>query len=941
MTDPFVRACVDNDKELRSRVKHLGRLLGDVLKSQSRKETFRIVERLRKGFIRFRGKRDEQLLGQLKKRIASSSPEVLRPVIRAFSYYFQLVNIAEESFQHRQRRRLAAESGALWRGSFDACLKDLRASGVTPDELQTLLNHLLYLPVFTAHPTESKRRTIMLQLRRIFQAEEQFNSTEPTFDPRSRSRNDLLTRIQTLWKTDEVRPARPEVRNEVKTGLHYFNEAIFEAVPRLYDRLEGAIDRTFGDHPGFRSIDVPDILRFGSWIGGDRDGNPYVTADVTRDTLLLNQLTILRALRDRVNALTYILTQSVNFCTPTAAFDRSLERDKEQFPVESADGTDKFPYEPYRRKLYIMQLRLDRNLSRVQGLLDGVSPRVLPELGYRGETEFIADIRLVRESLASHGDVAAGNAELLDLYRMARTFGFYLVHLDLRQESGVHKNTIADILRVTGISDNYGALGEDQKTAVLTDLLSMTTPIRVDRRTLEPMSREVLAVFDLIAEMREEISPHAFGRYVISMTHGASDILAVAFLSSLSGLTGRNGDKWTSCLGITPLFETIDDLERLEPVMTTLLDNPCYRSMLASLGNKQEIMLGYSDSAKDGGILASAWNLYRAQVKIIEMGRNRGLRIRIFHGRGGTIGRGGGPTHESILSQPIGTVLGEIKFTEQGEVLNYKYNNPETAAYELTMGLTGLLKASIGVLRDPEPDDPLYLSAMADLAALGEDHFRRLTEETSGFMDYFYEATPVNEIAKLNIGSRPSHRDKSDRSKSSIRAIAWVFGWAQARQTIPAWFGIGTALAEWRGSDQERLEALRRMYREWPFFHGLLSNTQMSLFKSDMGIAAEYAELVSDRIEAEQIFGMIRSEYERTRDEILAVAEIQELLDENPILKNSLSRREPYLHPLNYIQLEAIRRYRNPDASDAERDANLDALLRTINAIAAGMRNTG
>ena len=941
MTDPFVKACVENDKELRSRVKHLGRLLGDVLKSQSRKETFRIVERLRKGFIRLRKTGDAAGLGSLKQHISTLSPEAMRPVIRAFSYYFQLVNIAEESFQHRQRRHLAAEQGAHWRGSFDACLKDVRDAGIGPDALQELLNHLLYLPVFTAHPTESKRRTIMLQLRRIFQAEEQYNSAELTVDPRSRPRDDLMTRIQTLWKTDEVRPARPEVRHEVKMGLHYFNEAIFEAVPRLYDRLEGAIARIYGDHPEFKSIAVPDVLRFGSWIGGDRDGNPYVTADVTREALLLNQFTALRALRERVHALTYILTQSVNFCTPTRAFEAGLANDKERFPVEAADGAQKFPFEPYRRKLYIMQLRLDRNLARVQGLLDGVSPRVLPDLGYRGEAEFISDVQSVRDSLASHGDDAAGDAELLDLYRIARTFGFYLMHLDLRQESRVHAEAIADILRVTGITDNYTQLDEEEKTVILTDLLSMKTPIRVDHRALAPMSREVLAVFDLVAEIREEISPHAFGRYVISMTHGASDVLAVAFLSSLSGLTSREGSGWKTRLGITPLFETIEDLGRIDPVMTTLLDNPCYRSMIGSLGDKQEVMLGYSDSAKDGGILASVWNLYQAQVKIVEMGRRRGVRVRIFHGRGGTIGRGGGPTHESILSQPIGTVLGQIKFTEQGEVLNYKYNNPETAAYELTMGLTGLLKASLGVLKEPEPDDPEFLSAMADLAVIGERHFRLLTEETPGFMDYFYEATPVNEIAKLNIGSRPSHRDKGDRSKSSIRAIAWVFGWAQARQTLPAWFGIGTALSEWRGGDEARLHVLRRMYREWPFFHGLMSNTQMALFKSDMDIAREYAQLANDRETADRVFDLVKSEYERARDEILAVAEIDDLLDENPILKNSLSRREPYLDPLNYIQLETIRRYRNTSLPDAEREANLDALLRTINAIAAGVRNTG
>ena len=444
-----------------------------------------------------------------------------------------------------------------------------------------------------------------------------------------------------------------------------------------------------------------------------------------------------------------------------------------------------------------------------------------------------------------------------------------------------------------------------------------------------------------MVRMRAEVSPQCFGNYVISMTHSASHVMEVMLLARLTGLAGRRTDGWFCDIRISPLFETIEDLAHIDVVMNTLLDNEAYGALLKASGNVQEVMLGYSDSCKDGGIMASAWNLYLAQNKIIGLTGARGIKCRLFHGRGGTIGRGGGPTHESILAQPPGTVHGEIKFTEQGEVLSYRYSNLETAVYELSMGTSGLMKASMGLVKELPEERKDYLGIMDQLARHGEQTYRELTERTPGFLDYFYDGCPVDAIALLNIGSRPSHRKKADRSMSSIRAIPWVFGWAQSRHTIPAWYGIGTALESWRGNDPERLAKLQRMYEEWPFFRALLSNSQMSLFKAEMQIAEEYAALAPDQGTAQAIYRRIREEHQRTVTQVLNVAGLTRLMDETPMLQRSLARRNPYLDPLNHIQIALLKRYRNTELQEEEREKWLDPLLRTINAIAAGMRNTG
>ena len=458
---------------------------------------------------------------------------------------------------------------------------------------------------------------------------------------------------------------------------------------------------------------------------------------------------------------------------------------------------------------------------------------------------------------------------------------------------------------------------------------------------LTELTLETVQVFQMMCDMRDEISPNAFGHYVISMTHHACHILETLWLAKLAQLVDYNESNRFCHIQITPLFETIEDLEHVESVLETLFSNPVYSALLKSTGKPQEVMLGYSDSCKHGGILASSWNLYKAQKTIITIGDKYAIDIRLFHGRGGTIGRGGGPTHDSIVAQPPGTTKGQIKFTEQGEVLSYKYSNLETAVYELTMGVSGLMKASASLVKPVEPDRNDFMGIMDSIVEFGEDKYRELTDNTDNFLDYFYEASPVTEIGLLNIGSRPSHRSKGNRSKSSIRAIPWVFGWAQARHTLPAWYGLGTAIQAWRHEDPSRLAKLQLMYQQWPFFKSLLSNIQMALFKGEFNIAEEYSNLVKDISTRDKIYQLIRDEYFLTITQLLNVANIQHLLEELPTLALSLSRRDPNLDPINYIQIKLLQQLRLDNENGSKESEWLDPLLRSINAISAGMRNTG
>jgi phosphoenolpyruvate carboxylase len=930
-----------SDKKLRSRVKLLGKLIGNVLLKNERPEVFHAVEALRTGFIQLRKRDSEPRRKELIKLIAGLDPQSITQVIRAFAIYFNLVNIAEEDFLHRLRRVSVREHGqAAWVGSFNHTIEEFKDQGVDRQELQTLLNSLSYKPVFTAHPTESRRRTVMYHQRKVFTIIDQL--TDPRLSPFEHDElvDALQRQIEILWLTNEVRSTKPTVADEIKFGLHYYQRSLFEAVKIDYRHLERAVTKVYGeDEFANPVVRVPSFIEFGSWIGGDRDGNPNVTPQTTRMALLMQAEEIFSEHLRQVYSLTQVLTLSTRWFTPGDEFLRRLRAD-EAMGFEAFDRRrDQFEEEVYRRKLYYMHHRLAQNLAQVRAELQGEAP-ANSEHAYAEVQDFLDDLYSIRDSLQSHGEYALANGELKDCIRIAETFGFHLTSLDLRQESTRHTLAVKDILRLAEGTE-YGELDEAARIDLLAAKIAGGEVPELDRAALADDNRQTLELFELVREMRPGLGRRCIGSYVISMTHRASHIMEVMYLGFLAGLAGRDGEDYYCELEIAPLFETIDDLDHIDEVLDRLLANDIYRQLLEKTGGRQEVMLGYSDSCKDGGILSAAWGLYRAQQKVVQITSRHGLQCRMFHGRGGTITRGGGPTHEAIMAQPPRTLFGEIKFTEQGEVLAHKYGNAETANYELAMGITGLMKASMLSLRDDGASYEAYHADMLALAALSESSYRRLTDDTPGFFEYFYESTPVSEIGLMNIGSRPSHRRKGDLSKSSVRAIPWVFGWSMSRTMMPAWYGVGDAIEQWADEDKQRWQRLREMNRRWPFFAAMISNLQMSLFKSDMRMALEYSKLCTDGELAETIFDMIRDENRRSRQAVLKIAEIEELLANDPVLTLSLTRRDPYLDPLAYLQVELLRKYRDESQSADDRMQWQAALLSSINAIAAGLRNTG
>lgn len=943
MINKSSKESINADKNLRSRVKLLGKFVGNTLVSHAHPDVYKTVEILRKGFIQLKKKDNPNKRAKLISIIADLDPNVIEQVIRAYALYFNLVNIAEEDFQHRQRRKSVRKEGhASWKGSFYQTLEEFKNSGVTTKELSTLVENLAFMPVFTAHPTESKRRTISELQRRIFEFIDQLTDPRISQPEKDEIEAALQSQIEILWSTNEVRENRPDVMDEVKHGLHYFKRSIYDAVTINYRYLEKAIKRVYGeDKHGEAIVQPPSFIHFGSWIGGDRDGNPFVKPKTTAKALRMHSQEILGEYIDRIHALSQILTHSSRWCQPSDAYMAKLVEDESCGITTFDKKRDRFEQEIYRRKLYFMRYRLTQNLHSVEARLNGDFQTTFENCYDQGD-DFLADLYSIRDSLISHGDNRIANGLLKDVIRLAETFGFHMVALDIRQESTRHTMAVDEIFKLTGNND-YNKLSDHSKIELMAGLIESGMKPSFQDSDLSEQTLETYQVFQVMKSMRDEISHNCFGSYVISMTHSASHIMEVMFLGYLVGLAGKQNQDWFNHLQISPLFETIEDLDHIYEVLDTLLANPTYKKLLHSNSNLQEVMLGYSDSCKDGGFLTSAWGLYQAQLKVIDITNKHAVKCRMFHGRGGTIGRGGGPTHDAILSQPANTVFGQIKFTEQGEVLSNKYNNVETASYEIALGVSGLMKASLCLVKDCKSETKDYYPIMQELSDLSEQTYRVLTDDTDGFFDYFYEATPVSEIGLMNIGSRPSHRKKGDASKSSVRAIPWVFGWAQSRHTLPAWYGFGFAFDSWITKNPDGLNTLRQMNEKWPFFNSIISNSQMALFKSDMRTAKEYAALCTDKTVSDTVFSMINAENETTRKFILEIAQIKQLLENDPILSLSLNRRDPYLDPLGFIQINLLEKYREQSKHDENPDTNpwKDALLSSINAIAAGMRNTG
>ena len=927
------------DSQLRSCVKLLGKLLGNAIKSHAGKEVYLVVEKLRKGFVNLQENHNNKQHDQLIDYIDKLNPEVLKNVVRSFSKYFALVNVAEEAYQHIHRENIvkSGKSGsALWQGSFDHMLKDCKLHGITTNDLQKLYNSLQFIPVFTAHPTEAMRRSKMEATRRIFATILELHEYRGQSIRKEEIIKKLEAQILILWKTDEVRMKKPTVEDEVRNGLYYFNTSLFKAVPQMYRDLENATKRIYCDSMSVNSVRVPSFLRFGSWIGGDRDGNPYVTPEVTQKAVYMHAKTALKEYIKRAQKLSLFMTHSDQLMNPSSDFIKSLDKDKkfikEVFYKKSSD----FQKEPYRRKFKIINYRLNQSLQRILELQDGSMSTERPN-AYSCEKELLEDLYSVRESLKQDGDGVLLEFGLDDFIRLVETFGFFLVNLDIREESTKHTKVICELIKNIKNKD-YESLEEDQKVSLLTSMLIDDNNFSKQYEELSADSKKVVDVFKTMILLRDQVSPEAFGHYIISMTHDASHVLEVMLIAKMVGLVGKNkDDKYFCKILITPLFETIDDLARIKNILESLFSNEVYKNFLqCHEDNLQEVMLGYSDSCKDGGILASSYGLYEAQQEIIEISKKYNVECKIFHGRGGTVGRGGGPTHNSILAQPAKTVNGKIKITEQGEVLSYKYAQYETACYELEMAIGGLIKASQHIVADQKSDTKEYEKIMKDMTVKGEDEYRALTDRTPGLTDYFYEATPVQELGELNIGSRPSHRAKGERSRYSIRAIPWVFGWSLSRHTLPAWYGLGSALD--KIYKENGIEVLQMMYKDWPFFHMMIDNIGQAIAKADLSIAKDYSTLANDQKTAKEIIKKIETEYNLTENLMLQIIESDRLLADNKKLALSLYRRKPYMDPLNYIQVMLLRKHRN---SKEHEEAVFNPLLRTIHAIAAGLRNTG
>ena len=905
-------------------------LLGEVIFEQEGQKIFACVELLRQGFIQQRIQPDPAKQAVLLENIEAMDVDTLDRVIHAFSTFFHLANISEEQ-KNQQSRMNSEDSGAFWNNSFIDTIDKFKQQGKSLQEVLELISGLNYYPTFTAHPTEAKRPIVLEALQRIHKEYQGINASGVTQAQLIEHRHRLKAMIQIFWKTEAVRPKKPTVYDEIENSLYYFRESIFACLPEIYRDLEKAIKQIYPEARG-QALIIPNIVRFGTWVGGDRDGNPFVTPQITRNALRMQKIEVLQEYVRRVERLSKTLTHSADQIDVSEAFEASMQDDKTR---QAKYLGAKHQNEPYRRKLSFTKLRLEATIAQAEQHLGDGSASFEP-LAFTDEQQFRDELTLVADSLIQHKESNLTRGGLQDLLRLLDSCGFYLSKMDIRQESTLHSQAVHEIASTIDKPIDYLGMDEDQRQSWLTERLLDKDVLAYDRRQITIQSADIVSVFELMSEMRHEISQDCFGSYIISMTHQASHLLEVALLAKLSGLITCNNDgSINSEIHIAPLFETVVDLEHAEPTLESLFTNPVYRQLLHFTDDTQEVMLGYSDSCKDGGILASSWNLYKAQQRIVSVTDKHGIHCLLFHGRGGTIGRGGGPTHESILSQPQGTVKGGIKFTEQGEVLSFKYNFKETARYELTVGITGLMKAS-----DPKresSDLPEHRAMMDKLVVTGEQAFRELTDDNVATMQYFYETTPSNEIGLLNIGSRPSHRKKADYSKKSIRAIGWVFGWSQSRQNIPGWYGLGSAIDI--AIRDGGLETLQTMQSDWRYFQNLLSNSQMVILKTDQRVAKHYASLCTDSDIAETTYAQLNNEFDLAIESITAITQNDEMMGDFPEIGQSIRWRNAYLDPLNYIQVLMLSRL--ADEPDRMQSKWLKPALNSINGIATGLRNTG
>ena len=932
---------IDKDLPLIQDIRLLGRILGDVIREQEGVAAFDLIEQVRQLSVAFRRDADHEAERALKKLLKGLTADQTVSVIRAFTYFSHLANLAEDR-HHIRRRTIRERAGDTQEGSIEVALARLRWAGIAPKTVADTLTSSYVAPVLTAHPTEVQRKSILDAERDIAQLltvrddvierAQLYNSAKDALTPRALAANEaqLRARVAQLWQTRLLRYSKLTVADEIENALSYYEATFLREIPRIYADLE----RDLGVQQ------VHSFLRMGQWIGGDRDGNPNVGADTLVQALRRQSEVALRHYLTEVHLLGGDLSLSARLV--------GVSPEMQALAASSPDTNEHRLDEPYRRALTGIYARLAATLQALSG---GEAARhaVAPQNAYANAEEFLAQLRTIDASLQAHHGAALATERLQPLIRAVEVFGFHLATVDLRQSSDQHERVVAELLAVARITPDYATLDESEKCAVLMRLLQDARPLRVMGAAYGEHTQSELAIFETALQMRQRYGAQAIRHYIISHTETVSDLLEVLLLQKEVGLVrGTLEDVAPPAhadLIVVPLFETIEDLRNAAPIMRAFYALPGVAALVRRSGGEQDIMLGYSDSNKDGGIFTSNWELYRAEIALValfdELSQGVGatpIRLRMFHGRGGTVGRGGGPSYQAILAQPPGTVRGQIRLTEQGEVIASKYANPEIGRRNLETLVAATLEATL--LQPTKPATPAFLSAAAQLSQDSMAAYRALVYETPGFTDYFFNSTPIREVAELNIGSRPASRKPSQKIED-LRAIPWGFSWGQCRLTLPGWYGFGAAVEAFLhapGKDPKaQLALLRKMYRQWPFFNTLLSNMDMVLAKSDLALASRYSELVQDAALRKKVFGAIEAEWHRTTDALVRITGDKQRLAHNTALARSIKHRFPYIDPLHHLQVELVRRWRAGQGDERVQTG----IHISINGIAAGLRNTG
>ncbi|OYD70008.1 phosphoenolpyruvate carboxylase [Rhodococcus sp. OK302] len=907
---------------LREDIRLLGGILGKIVREQAGDAVFDLVERAR--VESFRVRRSEIDRAELVSLFAGISTDDAIPVIRAFSHFALLANLAEDI--HRERRRaIHINAGEPPRDStLAATYTKLDGADIDSATVENALRGALVSPVITAHPTETRRRTVFETQSRITELMRFRERTALSVDETADVDLDLRRQILTLWQTALIRLSRLRIQDEIEVGLRYYDAALFEVIPKINAEVRKALRGRWPDADLLREP----ILRPGSWIGGDRDGNPYVTGEIVHRATTRAAATAIEHHLAELEHLERELSMSARLVSVTPELDLLASKSGD----DSAFRAD----EPYRRAIRGIRGRLSATGISVLGELpdhgsdDGLD-------AYTEPAQLQRDLSIIDTSLRRNGDATIADDRLERLREAVEVFGFHLSGLDMRQNSDVHESVVAELLAWSGVHPDYTSLSEPERVELLSTELTTRRPLTSPDAEFSELTTKELAIMAAGANAVRVLGAGAVPNYIISMCTSVSDMLEAAVLLKEVGVLDPGVGGAPSCpIGIVPLFETIEDLQGGAATLLATLDIPIYRAIVTSRGESQEVMLGYSDSNKDGGYLAANWALYRAELDLVEAARKSGIRLRLFHGRGGTVGRGGGPSYEAILAQPPGAVAGSLRITEQGEVIAAKYAEPRLAHRNLETLIAATLESTLLDVEGLGSDADAAYAVLDELAALARTAYSELVHDTPGFVQYFEASTPVAEIGALNIGSRPASR-KQTKAISDLRAIPWVLSWSQSRVMLPGWYGTGAAFERWIDGDPNRLATLTRLYEQWPFFRTVLSNMAMVMSKSDLGLAARYAELVPDVELRERVFGMITEEHERTIRMYKSITGYDDLFADNSGLERSVHNRFPYLEPLNHLQVELIRRYRSGDEGDQVRRG----IQLTMNGLATALRNSG